>query len=75
MRTQYYESDITRFLRDLVAEHPEIEDSQREGRSLFWDRTVDFEALEREERSEVAWKGYPYDPTQPEPRIARLRHG
>lgn len=75
MGTQYYESDVTRFLRELVEEHPEIEESKREGRALFWDRTVDFDALEREAQSEVAWKGYPYDPSQPTPRRAYLRHG
>jgi hypothetical protein len=75
MHARYYESDVTRLLRDMLAAHPEIEQSQREGRALFWDRKVDFEALERERQSEVPMKGYPYDSTVPEPRTARLRHG
>jgi hypothetical protein len=75
MHIREYESDVTRFLREVVATHPEIEESQREGRALFWDRRVDFEALERELASEVPMKSYPYDSTIPEPGAKRLRHG
>ncbi|OGA29938.1 MAG: hypothetical protein A3I01_02390 [Betaproteobacteria bacterium RIFCSPLOWO2_02_FULL_65_24] len=63
MQIRYYESDVTLFLRDVVAAHPEIQESQREGRAMFWDHKVDFEALEREHQSEVPMKGYPYDST------------
>ena len=74
MHIREYESDITRFLRDMVAAHPEIEESQREGRAMFWDRKLEFEALERERQSEVPMKGYPYDSTV-SAKVKRLRHG
>jgi hypothetical protein len=75
MHIREYESDVTRLLRDVVAAHPEIEASQREGRALFWDRKPDFETLERERESEVPMKSYPYDSTIPEPATRRRRHG
>jgi len=72
MGSQYYESDITRFLRDVVAANPDIEKSQREGRDMFWDRKVDFEVQERLHESEVPMKGYVYDTTPPKPGESRL---
>jgi Protein of unknown function (DUF3460) len=41
-----YESDITRFMRQFLAEHPEELESQRKGRAAWWDKKP-------EERSEV----------------------
>ena len=33
-----YESDLTKFMRQFMAEHPEERDVQREGRALWWDK-------------------------------------
>jgi Protein of unknown function (DUF3460) len=33
-----YESDLTRFLRQFLAEHPEEIESQRKGRAIWWDK-------------------------------------
>ena len=71
MASRYYESDITRLLREVVAEHPEVEQSQREGRDMFWDRILDLDAQERQRRSEVPMKGYVYDPMPPQPGESR----
>jgi len=34
-----YESDITKFLREYLAQHPEEIESQRNGRGAWWDKT------------------------------------
>ena len=33
-----YESDITKFMRKFLAEHPEEVESQRAGRAIWWDK-------------------------------------
>jgi hypothetical protein len=36
-----YESDITKFIRQYLAEHPEEVESQRAGRAIWWDKRPD----------------------------------
>ena len=36
-----YESDLTKFMRQFLAEHPEEVESQRKGRAIWWDKTLD----------------------------------
>lgn len=36
-----YTSDITSFIEELKAKRPALEDEQRRGRSLLWDRQID----------------------------------
>ncbi len=55
-----YESDTTRFLRDLKAKRPEIEAKQREGRAQLWDRTLDLDEQARYQASRVAQRPYVY---------------
>jgi len=55
-----YESDITRFIRDLKRANPEIERGQREGRAMFWDRSVDADTARRYRSSGVAQPAYVY---------------
>ncbi|MEW5864752.1 MAG: DUF3460 family protein [Pseudomonadota bacterium] len=33
-----YESDLTRFMREFLAQHPEEIESQKKGRALWWDK-------------------------------------
>ena len=33
-----YESDITRFMKEFMAQHPEEVESQRRGRAIWWDK-------------------------------------
>jgi hypothetical protein len=35
-----YESDITKFMRQYLADHPEEVESQRKGRAIWWDKTL-----------------------------------
>jgi hypothetical protein len=34
-----YESDLTKFMRQYLAEHPEEIESQRKGRAVWWDKS------------------------------------
>ncbi len=33
-----YESDLTKFMREFLAQHPEEIESQRKGRAIWWDK-------------------------------------
>lgn len=60
MTVNTYESDITRFLRELKQKNPELERKQREGRALWWDKEIDFDELRRLEQSKVPQPPYVY---------------
>ncbi len=56
-----YESDITKFIRELKAQKPHLEEDQRKGRAIWWDK----KPLELGERGEfdaakVPQQPYPY---------------
>ncbi len=36
-----YESDLTRFMRQYLEQHPEEIDSQKKGRAVWWDKSPD----------------------------------
>jgi hypothetical protein len=36
--SRHYESDHTRFIRELKDEMPQLEDEQRKSRALWWDK-------------------------------------
>jgi Protein of unknown function (DUF3460) len=33
-----YESDLTKFMREFLKQHPEEVESQRKGRAIWWDK-------------------------------------
>jgi hypothetical protein len=39
-----YRSDVTQFLEQLKAQRPSLEDEQKRGRALLWDKAVDRDA-------------------------------
>jgi len=39
-----YKSDVTAFIEQLKAARPTLEDEQRAGRALLWDKRIDREA-------------------------------
>jgi hypothetical protein len=41
-----YQSDLTKFINEFLKRHPEEVESQRKGRAIWWDKTL-------EERSPV----------------------
>ena len=55
-----YKSDITTFIDELKAKKPTLEDEQRAGRDLLWDRPVDREAQAQWRRARVPQQAYVY---------------
>jgi len=55
-----YESDITRFLRELKQAKPHLEEEQRKGRAIWWDRPQDPETARRDLESRVRQSAYVY---------------
>jgi Protein of unknown function (DUF3460) len=44
-----YESEHTKFIRELKEKKPHLEEAQRQGRALLWDKTpLDLEQRERD---------------------------
>lgn len=61
-----YVSDYTHFMRGLLDQHPEWAEDQLVGRSLFWDKKIDFEEQRRLREAREANKPYPYDVNYPQ---------
>jgi len=55
-----YESELTRFLRELKARQPDLERRQREARALWWDKELDRDELRRQQSARVPQPGYVY---------------
>ena len=55
-----YESDITRFIRELKTKQPDIDRKQREGRAILWDKELDPEQLRRWQESRIPQRPYVY---------------
>ena len=55
-----YKSDVTLFIEDMKAKKPTLEDEQRAGRALLWDKRVDLDAQADDEASRVAQQAYVY---------------
>ena len=55
-----YRSDTTEFIDQLKAARPGLEQSQRQGRALLWDRPIDRALAAEAEAARVAQKPYVY---------------
>ena len=55
-----YESEFTRFLRELKKERPQLEEEQRKGRAIWWDHPQDSEVQQRNKVSRVPQQPYVY---------------
>jgi len=55
-----YKSDITAFIEALKANKPTLEDEQRRGRAIFWDRRIDRGAEAEHSESRVPQQPYVY---------------
>ncbi|MGC4366608.1 DUF3460 family protein [Hydrogenophaga sp. R2] len=55
-----YQSDATQFIDQLKAAKPTLEQEQRQGRALLWDRPVDAEFQAQAQAARVAQKPYVY---------------
>ncbi|HUP10530.1 MAG TPA: DUF3460 family protein [Caldimonas sp.] len=55
-----YKSDVTAFIEELKARKPTLEEEQRAGRALLWDKRID-RAVQAENRaSRIAQQPYVY---------------
>lgn len=55
-----YESEITRFVRELKERDPAIEPGQQAGRAIWWDRILDPDLYRRFTESRVPQPAYVY---------------
>ena len=55
-----YESEFTRFMRELKQQRPQLEAEQRKSRAIWWDQQQDLETQERAEESRVKQQAYVY---------------
>ncbi|WP_194721150.1 DUF3460 family protein [Noviherbaspirillum malthae] len=61
MKFTQYESDFTKFLKELKQKDPELEQKQRAGRAIFWDKApIDLDARKRADESRVKQQPYVY---------------
>jgi len=63
-----YESETTRFLRDLFKKSPELAELQKLNRATWWDKKQDLDQQRRNEASEVKVDGYAYFPVPRAPK-------
>ena len=60
--SRHYESDHTRFMRELLKDRPDLIEKQREGRAIWWDKTPRALADEATmDKGRVAQSAYVYD--------------
>jgi hypothetical protein len=57
---KHYKSDTTAFIERLKARRPTLEDEQRQGRALLWDRHLDRDALAEHQDDRVPQQPYVY---------------
>lgn len=57
-----YESDVTRFLRELRAKNPQIAEQQKKNRATWWDKPQDLETWREHAQAAVPQPAYVYFP-------------
>ena len=57
-----YESDITKFVRDLMDKQPELKELQKANRATWWDKKQSLEEQKRNDESAAPKQGYAYFP-------------
>jgi hypothetical protein len=57
-----YESEITRFIRELHEKHPQIAEQQQKNRATWWDRPQDLQTWRERSAATVAQPAYVYFP-------------
>ena len=55
-----YTSDVTQFISELKARKPTLDDEQRAGRALLWDRDIDRQAQAESRAARVPQQPYVY---------------
>ena len=58
---QKYESEITQFIKEMKVKNPGLEESQRAGRALLWDRKpIELDQQARDLESGIKQQPYVY---------------
>ena len=58
---RHYESEHTKFIRELLEKRPQVDDDRRVGRAIWWDKQPRDLALGREmDEGKLPQKGYVY---------------
>ena len=55
-----YKSDVTQFIEEMKSRRPSLEQEQRAGRSLLWDREIDRDAQDDYREARVPQQPYVY---------------
>ena len=55
-----YISEHTKFIAEMKSKDPGVEEGQRRGRAIFWDKRVDLDESKRFQQSEVVQPAYVY---------------
>jgi hypothetical protein len=55
-----YKSDVTRFIEELKAKKPTLEEEQRAGRALLWDKPIDRDAQADWRAASIPQQAYVY---------------
>jgi hypothetical protein len=55
-----YKSEVTQFIDELRAKNPNLEQSQRDGRALLWDKALDRQEQADFRTARVAQQPYVY---------------
>ena len=59
-RRPHYLSDTTQFINDLKQAKPDLDQRQRQGRALLWDKRIDRDLQAEFRAGKVAQSGYVY---------------
>ena len=62
---KHYKSDVTEFIEQLKRDRPTLEEEQRAGRALLWDRHIDRGVQSEIQESRVPQQPYVYAPKTP----------
>ncbi|HQZ45839.1 MAG TPA: DUF3460 family protein [Usitatibacteraceae bacterium] len=62
-----YQSEVTRFLDELLDKHPELRELRRRNRATWWDRTQEPETQRDREAARLPQGDYVYFPRPPAP--------
>jgi hypothetical protein len=63
-----YESEATRFLKDLIDGHPELRELRSRNRATWWDRPQDAESQRERDAAKVPQGDYVYFPRPAPPK-------
>ena len=57
---KHYKSDVTSFIEELKMKKPTLEEEQRQGRAMLWDKRLDRDAQADYSDANVAQQPYVY---------------